>query len=68
MVGRSYRRAGLTVALVFGASFVLTGCTQKTADPWINEGQQQRLAGQQERDQETAEHLRDRMMSGQAQR
>ena len=68
MSGRSLRRAGLTAALVLCASLVLTECTQKTGDPWINEGQQQRLAGQQERDQETAEHLRERMMSGQAQR
>lgn len=68
MTGLSLRRAGASVALILCASVVLTGCTQKTADPWINEGQQQRLAGKQERDQETAEHLRDRMHSGQAQR
>lgn len=68
MSGALLHRAGLSMALVVCAGVLLTGCTQKTADPWINEGQQQRLSGMQERDQETAEHLRDRMRSGQAQR
>lgn len=55
-------------ALIGLAGLLMTGCTEKTADPWINEGQEQRLAGMHERDEETAEHLRDRMLSGQAQR
>jgi hypothetical protein len=61
-------RAGLSIILVLCAGAFLAGCTQKTADPWINDGQQELLAGQHERDQDTAEHLRDRMRSGQAQR
>ncbi len=60
-------KAGLSLAVALCALFFLSACTQKTADPWINEGQEQLLAGQQERDHETAEHLRDRM-AGQAQR
>lgn len=62
------QRLGLSMALILCAAVLLTGCTQKTADPWINEGQQQRLSGMHERDQETAEDLRYRMRSGQAQR
>lgn len=68
MNGARLSRAALSIILVLSAGALLSGCTQKTADPWINEGQQERLAGQQDRDQETAEHLRDRMRSGQAQR
>lgn len=60
-------RALLPLAMALCAALFLTACTQKTADPWINEGQEQRLAGKHERDQQTAEHLRDRM-SGQSQR
>ena len=60
-------KAMLSVAVAFCAATFLSACTQKTADPWINEGQEQRLAGQHERDQQTAEHLRDRM-AGQSQR
>ncbi|MFP4207913.1 MAG: hypothetical protein ACLFSC_04590 [Wenzhouxiangella sp.] len=68
MSGTLLRRARLPVALTLGAVFALAGCTQKTAEPWINEGQAERLAGKYERDQQTAEQLRDRMHSGQAQR
>jgi hypothetical protein len=57
----------LPLAVALFAALFLSACTQKTADPWINEGQEQRLAGKHERDQQTAEHLRDRM-AGQSQR
>jgi len=68
MTGRLLRKAAVPVVLMLLASFLMVGCTEKTADPWINEGQERRLDGQQERDEATSEHLRDRMLSGQAQR
>ena len=60
-------KAFVPLAVAFCSVLFLSACTQKTADPWINEGQEYLLDGQHERDQQTAEHLRDRM-SGQSQR
>ncbi len=60
-------KALLPVAVALCAALFLSACTQKTADPWINEGQDERLAGMEDRNPETAEHLRDRL-AGQAQR
>ena len=64
----SPRRNTIFVTAIAMASLLTVGCTEKTSDPWINDGQERRLAGKQERDEATAEHLRDRMRSGQAQR
>lgn len=51
------------------ASAVLVGCsTEHHDDPWMNPGQQERLAERYQRDEQTQQQLRDRMQSGQAQR
>lgn len=68
MNGVFLRKFSVPFALIGLAGLLMTGCAERTADPWINEGQEERLAGMHERDAEASEHLRDRMRSGQAQR
>lgn len=60
--------AAVTLALVF-VSALLVGCSSEHhQDPWMNPGQQERLAERYQRDEQTEQQLRDRMRSGQAQR
>ncbi len=60
--------AAVTLALMF-ASALLAGCSSEHHDdPWMNPGQQERLAERYQRDEQTEQQLRDRMRSGQAQR